>query len=407
MERVFGKKKIHYAWFVCAGCAMLLFCTSGLTVNAFTIYQPYILRQGGLSNAQSSLLITVRNLFSFLGMLLTGWYYRKLSLRTGMLFSGLMVTVSFFVYGLARSYPIYLLASAITGIGYGFGTIIPVAIVLEHWFVKERTLAIGICSAVTGLSTLGIPILLTNLIETKGLSWTFHAEGVVIALLTGISFLLIRDRPGNIGIQPFGAGEEIPENGDRLQHATGLDRKDWILIVPMLLLLGGFTSVGYSHLTVHLTAQGYQPGTVAVAIMISGIAIMVGKTGYGVVADQVGDYRANWIFGVILLAGLVLCCMPVTNLLLMFGAMCLYGFGLGLTTVGLTAWVGDWSREDQYDINTRRFQMGYSGGALVFSALPGVLADHSGGSYIPAYVFFLISAVIVIGIVQFIYRRSS
>ena len=95
-------KKPHYAWLVCAGCALLLFCTSGLTVNAFTIYQPFLLRQGNLTNAQSSMLITIRNLFSFLGMLLTAWYYRKLTLRTGMLLSGLMVGFSFLVWKVKR-----------------------------------------------------------------------------------------------------------------------------------------------------------------------------------------------------------------------------------------------------------------------------------------------------------------
>lgn len=52
-------KKIHYAWFVCAGCALLLFCTSGLSINAFTIYQPYILKLNNFTNSQSSMIITV------------------------------------------------------------------------------------------------------------------------------------------------------------------------------------------------------------------------------------------------------------------------------------------------------------------------------------------------------------
>ena len=397
-------KKLHSAWLVCIGCALLLFCTSGLTVNAFTIYQPFIMQRGGLTNAQSSLLITVRNLFSFLGMVLTGWYYRKLTLRTGMLVSCSAVAFSFFVYGAARTYPMYLLAVAICGIGYGFGTMIPVAIVLEHWFLKERTLAIGICTAATGLSTLGIPVFLTRLVENKGLSWTFIAEGIVILFLAVISFLLIRDTPDEVGKTPYGCGEEVSEE-ERRHHETGLNKKDWFLIAPMLLLLGGFTSVGYSHLAVHLNALGYDSGMIAIAIMISGIAIMAGKTGYGIVSDHLGNRKTNWIFGAILLAGLFLCCLPGRSPVLLFSAMCTYGFGLGLTTVGLTAWVGDWSGEGQYDVNTRRFQMGYSGGSLLFATLPGIMADRAGGSYIPAYVFFLFSAVIVIGIVQWIYRR--
>lgn len=397
-------KKIHKAWYVCLGCALLLFCTSGLTVNAFTVYQPFILQRGGLTNAQSSLLITFRNLFSFLAMMLTGWYYRKLSLRTGMFLSGLAVALSFFLYGMAHTYPGYLLAATVAGIGYGFGTMIPIAVVLEHWFRKERTLAIGICSAATGLATLGIPLLLTKLIESRGLSWTFIAEGCVIILLSCLCFLLVRDSPEKVQATPYGYGEEIVAE-EQNRHVSGLSAKNWLLIVPLLLLLGGVTSVGYSHLTVHLTTQGFRSGTVALAVMISGIAIMIGKTAYGMIADHLGDYKTNRLFGVILILGLFLCCLPHSSRILMFAAVFLYGFGLGLTTVGLTAWVGDWSREDQYDRNIRLFQLGYSGGSLIFSALPGLLADRAGGSYIPAFQFFLLSAFAITLIVQWIYRH--
>ena len=399
-------KKPHYAWLVCAGCALLLFCTSGLTVNAFTIYQPFLLRQGNLTNAQSSMLITVRSLFSFLGMLLTGWYYRKLSLRTGMLLSGLMTAFSFFVYGLAHQYAGCLAAAALAGIGYGFGTMIPIAILLEHWFVRERTLAIGICSAVTGLSTLGIPSFLTVCVSRYGLQAVFFGESAVIAFLIFLSFLLVRDRPEVFGLQPYGYGEE-EEQQSAARHDSGLKPSDWLLIVPMLLLLGGFTNVGYSHLAVHTNALGFQPAVTALAITVSGIFIMAGKAGYGFVSDRLGNVRTNWIFGIILIFGLLLCCLMAGSIPLLFVAMCTYGFGLGLTTVGLTAWVGDWSTEEQYDENTRRFQLGYSGGALVFSALPGILADRAGGSYVPAYVFFFLSSIVVVLVVQTIYYRHT
>lgn len=32
-------RKLHRAWLVCIGCALLLFCTSGLTINAFDGYK--------------------------------------------------------------------------------------------------------------------------------------------------------------------------------------------------------------------------------------------------------------------------------------------------------------------------------------------------------------------------------
>ena len=139
-------KRIHYGWFVCAGCALLLFCTSGLSVNAFTVYQPYILVKNAFTNTQSSAIITVRSLFSFVAMFFTGRYYKTFSLRIGIAISGILTVLGFILFGMASGFAVYCAAAALIGLGYGFGTMIPVAIVLDHWFVQKRTFAIGICS---------------------------------------------------------------------------------------------------------------------------------------------------------------------------------------------------------------------------------------------------------------------
>ena len=173
------RQRVHYGWLVCLGCALLLFCTSGLSVNTFTVYQPYILEQNHFTNAQSSMILMVRNVFSLLSMLLAGIYYRHLSLRQGMGLAGLLTTAGFVFFALSRSYFAYCLSGAVIGLAYGVGTMIPISIVLEHWFVQKRTMAISLCSAVTGLSTLGIPTLLTELIERQGLRFAFLMNAAV------------------------------------------------------------------------------------------------------------------------------------------------------------------------------------------------------------------------------------
>ena len=146
-------KKPHYAWTVCIGCALLLFCTSGLAVNAFTIYQPFIMEQNGFSNTQTSSIVSFRTFAGLVGMLLSGVFYKKVSLRNGMGLAGIASAAGFALFGLAKTYPVYCLAAAVTGIGYGLGAMIPIAIVIRSWFYESRNLAIGICSAATGLST--------------------------------------------------------------------------------------------------------------------------------------------------------------------------------------------------------------------------------------------------------------
>lgn len=399
-------KRIHYGWFVCAGCALLLFCTSGLSINAFTVYQPYLLQQKHFTNAQSSAIITVRSLFSFLAMFLTGRYYRRFSLRTGMAISGALIVLGFLVFGLAESHFTHCLAAAAVGVGYGFGTMIPIAIVLEHWFVAKRTLAIGICSAVTGFSTLGIPSALTWLIEAHGLKHAFLMEALLIALLILAAFLLIRDHPSQMGMQAYGA-EKAAAMTEKQAKASVLAGRHWFLIVPMLLLVGAMTNVGYSHLSVLVSTQGFDARLTALSITVSGVMITLGKFAFGWVSDKLGTYRSNWIFGTILILGMALSCAMNGSEVLLFLSMCGYGAGLATTTVGLTAWAGDLSTAEQYDNNIRRFQIGYAAGTLVFSSLPGILADRFGGSYIPAYLFFTLCAVFVLLSIQWLYRAMG
>ena len=88
-------------------------------------------------------------------------------------------------------------------------------------------------------------------------------------------------------------------------------------------------------------------------------------------------------------------------------AMIVYGLGLPLGTVALTAWAGDLASPEKYDETIRRFQVGYSAGGLVFSTLPGILADRFGGSYVPAYIFFTACAVFTVFAIQRTYRRAG
>ena len=74
-------KKIHYSWFICAGCTLLLFCTGGMAVTGFSTYLPYLISQKGLTNFQVSTIGFVRSLFGVLGMLIVNGFLRRFEFR--------------------------------------------------------------------------------------------------------------------------------------------------------------------------------------------------------------------------------------------------------------------------------------------------------------------------------------
>lgn len=396
------KIKIHYAWVICIGCAVLIFCTSGLAINAFTIYQPYIRDANGFSNTQTSLIVTFRSLFGFISMLFVRKFYSVFSLRAGMTLSGMVLTASYLLFAFSKKIIWYCIASGISGIAYGFGTMVPVALLLERWFIKNRNTAIGICSASTGLATLGIPSLISNCIDSYGLKYTFLVEALVITLLIIVAFLLIRNSPEEMNTKPFGlVNEKIKVTG----IIKGLTKNDWGFAIPAILLIGGMTSAAFSHLTVLSIGEGFSSANAAVAVMVAGVLMTIGKFVYGRIGDRLTNYVGNYIFGGILLLGLILICICTGSITILYLGMGLYGFGLAVTTVGLTAWAGDWTSKDNYDITIQRFQLLYAIGSFIFAPFPGIVADFFNGNYIPAYVFFAVSTIFILIVVQRMYLK--
>ena len=395
-------KKIHYAWYVCAGCAIVLFCTSGLSINAFSIYQPYILKLNGFTNAQTSTIITFRSAFSFLSMLIAGAFYKKVPQRLGVGIACMLVAVSLALFGLATEYWMYCLAGAVMGFAYGIGTMIPIAVILANWFTEKRNTALGVVGAATGLSTLGIPSLISSSIVSRGLRATFLTEAAIVAVLAVISFLLIRNKPEDKGVSAYGS---VSDAKARSMSGIGTVKQDWLLLTPVYLLLGAVMSVSYSHLTVLMTGEGYSAATAAAAIAISGVTLLVFKLLYGRLGDSIGNYRSNYIFCTLFVAGYALLCVMKAGTAVLYAGIFIYSVGMCSHSVGLTAWTADFSSAKNYAWNVQVSHILYSAGTMLFSSLPGVLADRFNGSYVPAYLTFLVLELLTFAAVQLTFVR--
>ena len=85
-----------------------------------------------------------------------------------------------------------------------------------------------------------------------------------------------------------------------------------------------------------------------------------------------------------------------------------YNLGLGdpIATMGPSGWSNDLAPPEQYPTVVRRLQVIYAGGALAFSSLPGILADHLGG-YLPAYLLFTTINVLSLVCIALSYRAGK
>lgn len=329
-----------------------------------------------------------------------------------MVVSGYCMVLSFVCFGISRAYWQYATAAILTGISYGTGTMIPVAILISKWFTKEKDTAIGVCSAVTGLSTLGIPSILAKSIEANGMRFTFCAEAAVCGVLMLLCGVLLRNSPEDMGLAPYGAdindnSDDVSKKKEKKRAAHDLSRTGLILMLLMILLGGGVMNVAYSHLTVLVTGEGLSENIAAVAMSFSGIALMLGKIIYGRLEDVLGTVNCNRLFGPLMLLGLGMCYFVGRNHALIYPAITVYSFGLAYFAVGLSTWPLELSSKKNSDRLVQIFLTVYSAGCLLFSAIPGIIADHSGGSYTKAYLLFLCFGIVVFVTVQTVLKKHN
>jgi predicted MFS family arabinose efflux permease len=118
----------------------------------------------GLSNTEASAVITIRNLFTLAAMLLAGKYLEKTEIRLGVAIAVLIEALGFTLYALAGGFLFWCAGAALVGTAYGFGTMIPVSILVSRWFTAHRAQALGICAAGARCASIACPPLITGIV---------------------------------------------------------------------------------------------------------------------------------------------------------------------------------------------------------------------------------------------------
>lgn len=393
-------KKHHYAWTICAAGTLLIFITMGAVSNAFSIYMPYIRDEFGLTNAQTSTLVTMRLVVAFVCMLLIGKYYDLFNIRVGGSLAAAFGGLTFLIYSFASDFTLFALGAGVSGLAYGFGSMVPVSILMTRWFDDHKALAISICSAGSGLGSIILPPVVTGLLSTLSMPTVFRIEAAFILLCAAVIYLTIRNYPHDMGLTRLG------ENRERLKQAAQdiaaprsmkapITKAVLILSCAGSFLMGAQGNPGIMHIPVLYTSEGFTAVFAATLMSIIGAALTVGKIVFGEVTDKIGGFRSSIIFFILLVLGNGLCCLAGTgNAVLGLTAVAVLGVGYSVSTIGPSIWAGDLSSEMEFPKTMRTFQIFYSLGALITASVPGILADHFSGSYVPAYVMFTAMALI-------------
>lgn len=389
----------NYKWVICAAGTLLMITVHGLTATGFTVYLPYLISVNGFTNTETSSLTTVQSLTAFLVMFGITRYYALFNIRIGTTLAALSGAAAFFLFSLAESYALCVAAACFLGASYALGGMVPITIAVDRWFTERKATAMSICSAGSGIAAMFCPPVITACIEGTSLARAFLLEALFIVAIAAVIFLLMRNAPKE------GAGGSSGKK-KRGNAAASLDRTGMFLMLTASMLMGCVAIPGTMHLAVLFKTEGYDALLVAYVLSLNGAGLIAGKLIYGLITDRIGAFRSNFIFLGFAFAGLAACCLAGSQSpILPFAAVFCLGLGFPVATIGLSVWAGDLSSSEQFENNVKRFQLSYTFGMLLFSVIPGILADCF-GSYIPAYALLALFSLAVLALVQQSYRMT-
>lgn len=407
-----------YRFTICALSTVMVFVCVGLVSNAFSICLPFIIKVHGFSNTQISLLATMKSVTSLLAMFAADRYYGRLGLKKGIALAMLSASLSFFIYGISSTPLLYCAASALSGISYAMGGMIPASLLIRQWFPLKPAAALGIAASGSGIGSVLGPVTLLFLIENFGLSSAFLAQALAVAAVTLPIVALIRENtPEHTGIETAGV-EDFPEievssgssrdciHGGTLLHKQ-LSRREQLRILCGSFLIGVLGLTGFNYLSLLYTSAGHSAATVSFFLSLMGILLIAGKCSFGWIADRAGSFRTAALFCLFLCIGQLLCCFAPQSGRLLFGITFLFlGMGLALASVGLSIMASDFCQVGNYATVLKNYQLSYALGGLVSSAVPGMLADRT-GSYLPSYILFFILSIALFLFIIPVYRRHG
>lgn len=218
-----AKNKIFYGWYI-VGASLILIILDGLLLYSFGIFLPGLNEKFSLSEAGGSSIYALRSFVLAFSLAISGRLVDKYDPRIIIFSGGFICAIGLLLSGLADTkIELFLYFGVLIGIGDGVLYITCVTLI-SRWFVKKRSLAIGIITTGVPLSGLFVPPITTWLIINHGISNAFFGLSAFIFIAI-FSALLLRRSPGDKNLKPYGA-EDVGLDNDNSHLASDVS-KDW------------------------------------------------------------------------------------------------------------------------------------------------------------------------------------
>ena len=311
-------RKIHPAFVVAGAVFVVLLCAAAVRATPSILMVP-LEREFGWSRALLSSAVSVNLvLYGLVGPFAAALMERFGIRRTVLVSLALICAGVALTSQMRSSWQLVLTWGILVGLGTGTTAMVLGATVVNRWFVSRRGAVMGVLTASTATGQMLFLPFEAHVVEQHGWRAVTLLVASVIALLLPLVAFLVRDRPADVGILPYGASPDtpplVPSRQNPLANALRVLREsarkgDFWLLAGSFFVCGASTNglVG-THLVPACMDHGIPEVRAAGLLAVMGIFDLVGTTASGWLSDRFDSRKLLfWYYG---LRGLSLLWLP-------------------------------------------------------------------------------------------------
>ncbi|GAB6989210.1 MFS transporter [Paenibacillus pini] len=330
------KKKIHYAWWVLLGIALMVGLAKGGVMTAGGLFLTPVTEDLGIGMGSLSLYFSISAIVTMIFLPIAGKMMAKFNIRILLIIGVILQAGSFAMFGLMNSVWGWYLFCIPMSMGSVFVCQMAGPVLINNWFKKHNGLAMGIMVASGGIFGAILQPMAGNLIASQGWRYTYIFLGLVVMIIVIPTIIAtIRMAPQQKGLQPLGMNEVKSESEhisasepEASKGVTAVIARKSSAFYALLVFFFFITSVGAfgQYVAPFAMGVGYDVAFAGSAMGGWSIGILLGALSFGVLSDKIGA-KSTAIFAMIL--GLVPVLMLITipeNKVMFTLAIAIYGF---------------------------------------------------------------------------------
>ena len=296
--------RIHRAWWVTAVVLAALVSAAGFRSSTGALLEP-LESEFGWSRATTSGAVTANLVIYGLTAPFAAALMERFGIRRVVALALLLVAAgSGLTVVMTAPWQLWLLWGVAVGVGTGAMALVLGSVVANRWFVEARRgLVTGVFSAAGAAGQLVFLPGIAALAAGPGWRWAALVVSAAAVLLVPLVLLVVRDRPADLGLRPYGAAPGEPLDEAPRRH-TGSQAGPATLAVRTLressrsrtfwILVGTFWICGWStngligtHFIPAAHDHGMPQTTAAGLLALVGVFDLVGTIASGWLTDRV------------------------------------------------------------------------------------------------------------------------